>query len=270
MTITQFVPSQLDQQFNYYQYNILKLYDRYIKAIEFLDVTQSSIIEYFKSNNNVKMCQQKYLSQQNQIFNLNLNSVSLNQAIQDNLYGLTRTRVIVDNNNVSTQCSIISHNVDFQNEIPVIKTYENGVYKAICDRPNVYYIIDGKNVTLNVDGTNYIADIFEFVSTDTYIVATSDTDFNVYQYNLLEFNDTIIVNQHFSGIVELSFKTYINCPIEFWIDNGQKRILIPTNDNVYKVRAEVQENSKLNFRFVTTGSDTVFTGIIRCLRWWNL
>lgn len=271
MTITNFVPSELDAQFKEYSNRIQQLYEQYESIYDKVSKLNAPTL-YFKFGTERKQCLTKYIEQQKSLLVLDLNVPNLQTEFIRSLYGLTNTRITSDSD-VSISCQFLAHKVNFDKAIPIVKTYESGVHKAICNRPNTFYVVNGNQLTVTVNNKTYMGEAFEFVTIPELetIVVSSNEDFEIYQYELEEYGDTVSVYSNAEGFVEFSFKSYINQPIKFWINSELPKIVIPTENNVYKVKTVVSQGDTLNFQFVISNQeDKQFDGIIRCIRWWNL
>jgi hypothetical protein len=56
------------------------------------------------------------------------------------------------------------------------------VHKAICNRPNTFYVVNGNQLTVTVNNKTYMGEAFEFVTIPELetIVVSSNEDFEIY------------------------------------------------------------------------------------------
>ena len=274
MTITDLKPSTLDNQFVYYKDVIEQLHGRYTAIFNIIGNINEVERHIDLYNKSAKPCISKYINLHLQLLTLDINDTTLQTILTNNFFGFTRTRLSFGTG-TSAMCQIIPHEVDFDNEVSVIKVYEFGKYRAICNRPNMYYVVYGADLTVYIDGKIYTGDSFEFITLPDYedVYVESTSDFTIKQFNISQLNDGYSTNitVDFDGFDEITFKSYVKLPAKITINNQNEFLQFPTTDGVYKLKYSFKKGDVITVTHIVSDyRDYQFAGIICCARRWQL
>ena len=273
MSATDLKPSTLDELFKGYQEKIIDLWERY-ENIYNLIASKSYITELKLFNVSGKPCVPRYRDLHLSLLDLDLDDTNLQVYLDRYFYGFTRTRVQFAST-TSPACQWIPHQVDFNHPVEVLKVYEEGVYKVICNKSNTYYLVSGTDLTVNIDGNIYTGDIFEFAVLPEFgeVVVTSPNDIEVQAYSISVLNEefTTTIEIDFTGFNELTFKSYIDLPVKAVINNSTTFYILPNENKVYKLKYYFNNGDEIKVsHLIESESDKQFAGVICCARRWQL
>ena len=216
-------------------------------------------------NTTGKPCTPQYLNRQNRIFEYDWSDSQIVSLLSKDFFGFINTRIV--GGTQSSQCSLISHTVDFNNELMITKVNEGGVYKQYCDHSDTYYVVYGEQLTLNVDGLVFVGDQFEFIVYPEFqsVVIESNSDFVISQYRVTKTGNQAFINSNVTGFIELTVDSYSDQMLKI---NG---LIAFKSGTVYKQYLQVNAGDQISIEHVYDDYRyKQFAGIIKQVRWCKL